>query len=156
MSTLQQQVGGDHYRLCDFDGCQHRPLGGPYCEGHRSQMRRGRLLRPLGLGKHPYGLCVTCDETPNGCHVPRKKADPSGYVAVRVNRKVTVAHRWAWEQEHGSIPDGLVIDHICRNRACCNPAHLRAVTTRINAVENSIGISAKNLATILPWMQQAA
>lgn len=38
------------------------------------------------------------------------------------------AHRVTYEELVGEIPKGLHIDHLCRNRACCNPAHLEAVT----------------------------
>lgn len=38
------------------------------------------------------------------------------------------AHRWAWEFTNGPIPDGLEIDHLCRNRACVRPTHLEPVT----------------------------
>lgn len=41
-------------------------------------------------------------------------------------------HRTAYEEFVGPIPDGLQIDHLCRNRACCNPEHLEAVTPRQN------------------------
>lgn len=43
-----------------------------------------------------------------------------------------LAHRVAWELEHGLIPAGLVVDHRCRNRACVRPAHLHLVTRQQN------------------------
>lgn len=43
-----------------------------------------------------------------------------------------LAHRWVWEQEHGPIPEGLELDHLCRNRACVRLAHLELVTPGIN------------------------
>jgi hypothetical protein len=38
----------------------------------------------------------------------------------------------------GDIPDGLVLDHLCRNTKCCNPAHLEPVTNRVNVVERGM------------------
>ena len=43
-----------------------------------------------------------------------------------------MAHRFAFEVLVGPIPDGLVLDHLCRNRSCCNPAHLEPVTLAEN------------------------
>ena len=43
------------------------------------------------------------------------------------------AHRVAYTLCRGVIPPGLVIDHLCRTPACCNPKHLRAVTQKQNA-----------------------
>lgn len=43
-----------------------------------------------------------------------------------------LAHRFAYETLVGQIPEGLVIDHLCRNRLCVNPEHLEPVTTRTN------------------------
>lgn len=42
------------------------------------------------------------------------------------------AHRYAYELVVGPIPDGLVLDHLCRVRCCVNPAHLEPVTQREN------------------------
>lgn len=42
------------------------------------------------------------------------------------------AHRFAYLQMIGEIPDGLVLDHLCRNRGCVNPWHLEPVTVAIN------------------------
>jgi hypothetical protein len=44
----------------------------------------------------------------------------------------TRVHRVVYELKVGPIPDGLVIDHLCRVRACCNPSHLEVVTTAEN------------------------
>jgi hypothetical protein len=73
--------------------------------------------------------------------------DENGYGKWRAAPLTTrYAHRVVWELLVGSIPDGLVVDHQCRNRACCNPAHLRLVTPYVNATENSISPLALNLA----------
>jgi hypothetical protein len=38
------------------------------------------------------------------------------------------AHRAVYEVARGPIPDGLQLDHLCRNRACVRPSHLEPVT----------------------------
>ena len=51
-----------------------------------------------------------------------------GYGAMNINGKTTPAHRISYELFKGSIPEGLVIDHLCRIHQCVNPKHLEAVT----------------------------
>jgi hypothetical protein len=51
---------------------------------------------------------------------------------VNGNPRPEKAHRVAYELLIGPIPDGLQIDHLCRNKVCVNPAHLEAVTQKEN------------------------
>lgn len=62
-------------------------------------------------------------------------SDGGGYARTRIGgrggRNVYI-HRLVYEEAYGAIPEGLVIDHLCRTRECCNPAHLEAVTIKEN------------------------
>lgn len=55
-----------------------------------------------------------------------------GYGKAWVNGRTVPAHRARYELEHGPVPAGLVLDHICYNPTCVNPAHLEPVTQSEN------------------------
>lgn len=56
--------------------------------------------------------------------------------------KRTSSHRTAYRLTHGEIPAGMVIDHLCRQTLCQNPAHLEAVSQRAN-VRRGVGGASK-------------
>lgn len=54
--------------------------------------------------------------------------NPHGYGMVGCKGRVWLTHRLAYTELVGPIPVGLELDHLCRNRACYNPAHLEPVS----------------------------
>lgn len=66
-----------------------------------------------------------------------------GYGKLKWEGKVIHAHRVSYELFIGKIPNGLQIDHLCRNTSCVNPFHLEAVTAKENILRGD-SLSAKN------------
>lgn len=72
--------------------------------------------------------------------------DSAGYGRFSIVRERSYAHQLAYSELHGPIPDGLELDHVCHSndpscpggpcvhRRCVNPAHLEAVTHRVNTL----------------------
>lgn len=56
----------------------------------------------------------------------------NGYGQIRINQITYYIHRLVYECLVGLIPDGLYVDHLCRNKKCFNVFHLEPVTSSIN------------------------
>jgi hypothetical protein len=57
-----------------------------------------------------------------------------GYGKFGARRRTFYAHRFAFEEICGPVPEGLTIDHLCRNRACQHPLHMEPVTSGVNVL----------------------
>lgn len=71
-------------------------------------------------------------ELGEGCWLWRGATNRHGYGIFGVLGRSRMAHRIAYELSVGPIPEGLTIDHLCRNHACVRPGHLEPVTNKEN------------------------
>lgn len=81
----------------------------------------------------------------NGCWVWTGPLSAGGYAIWHRRGRWASAHRAFYEIYVSSIPEGLVIDHLCRNRACVNPDHLEPVTHDKNVRRGELGWGADGL-----------
>jgi hypothetical protein len=79
----------------------------------------GCLISTYSTGSHGYSQIGWYDSSAGRSHM-------------------ALGHRVAWEAEHGPIPEGLTVDHICRNRRCVNIEHLRLLSNVDNARDNGM------------------
>lgn len=72
-----------------------------------------------------------------GGTTPSKNGAYGHFLVSNRPRRQGLAHRFSYEFRYGPVPDGLELDHLCRNTTCVNPAHLEAVTHRVNVLRGS-------------------
>ncbi len=125
--------------LC-WCGCGQPSPESRYLRGHRP--RRSWSGAPVEYAEEDRG-----HETP--CWVWQLRLSAQGYGVIGTAQGTVYAHRLYYEAEHGPIPDGLEIDHLCRVPFCCRPSHLEAVTHAEN-VRRGIGtrVTAEKVAEI--------
>jgi len=79
--------------------------------------------------------------------------DKGGYGRIREagrDTPILYAHRVAYEFLIGSIPEGLQLDHLCRNKWCCNPQHLEPVTMTENLRRGDVPVRTRLVSLVCP------
>lgn len=147
-----QHAGRQRWRISWFDqqGQRKSKRFDTYSEAltHQEHIDE-RAPRPPGPQPHLISpttvrqrICGSIQEAESGCWIWQPRSiTKSGYAQFsrRIDGRQTsvLAHRASYEAFVGPIPDGLQIDHLCRNRSCVNPAHLEPVTSQVNNARRS-------------------
>ena len=78
-------------------------------------------------------------EHENGCWIWTAALNEDGYGKFNRGRGAGMMRTHCWSYEHlvGPVPEGLVLDHLCRQPACVNPDHLEPVTQQVNVRRGS-------------------
>jgi hypothetical protein len=82
----------------------------------------------------------------DGCWVWTGALHNFGYGITSIKAKAVLAHRISYQTLVGPIPDGLHLDHLCRNPPCVNPSHLEPVTCKENLHRGPTTMAAINRA----------
>lgn len=127
---------------CSVEGCGKLRHARGWCAMHYARWQKHGDLSPRNPGKEPipviqriYARSVV---QPSGCIEWMGGRNGSGYGIIGVgsvidgSRTMARIHRVAYQALVGQIPDGLELDHLCRNRACWRVEHLEPVTGRVN------------------------
>lgn len=115
---------------CSIAGCESPRRTRGWCGKHYGRwLRHGdpeAVLRVKGdvLGQ----LARHFQIQPDGCWRWTGAKNERGYGRVTIAKVAAYAHRAAYTEAVGPIPDGLHLDHLCRNPSCINPDHLEPVT----------------------------
>lgn len=122
-------------KICSVEECPKKSRARGWCEKHYYRWRKnGDPLAVKELhASSPEGSLALRTEWQGDCLVWTGWRDDLGYGRMKVSGRKVRVHRYTWERVNGPIPEGMYIDHICRNPSCCNPDHLRLATAKQNA-----------------------
>lgn len=91
------------------------------------------MLAHVREDEHSRTFWSKVDKT-GDCWLWTGTRNQKGYGRAELGGRRTGAHRVAWLRSGRDIPEGMQLDHLCRNRACVNPGHLEVVNNRTNVL----------------------
>lgn len=91
------------------------------------ERRVAAISRSRGTVLERFERKIKRNEDPLGCWEWQGAKNKLGYGEFAENKKPIPAHRWAYVNQVGPIPEGMDLHHLCRNTSCVNPSHLQAV-----------------------------
>lgn len=112
---------------CAIEGCRRPRRKRQWCATHYEYWRRHGDPIPRTSDERFWARINKTDS----CWLWLGPIDHDGYGIHNADGHIR-AHRYAYEALIGAIPDGLVIDHLCRVRSCVNPEHMETVTQKVN------------------------
>ena len=136
-------------KTCSVSGCPRKSRARGWCKLHYQRWKKWgdpEHIPPRGAKTTiAERFAVSVDRT-GGCWEWRGCHDREGYARTAYKKKNVLLHRWAYEHFVGPIPEDYVVDHICHNKGCVNPQHLRACTMQANC-QNRLRANRDNRST---------
>lgn len=124
---------------CTVPDCEEPHFARSLCSKHYGQWQRGKTLSIKVRDAYSRSPEERFWEKVNKhgplwegtrCWIWIASLTLAGYGQFKTRDRVSmhVAHKWAYQQLVGPVPNGLELDHLCRRRACVRPTHIEAVT----------------------------
>lgn len=133
-------------KICCVDGCKRKHHARGYCQTHYCRVKQYGRLELLPREQLEKRFWAKVDKQ-DKCWIWKGTITPLGYGNWTWREDglfhTDSAHHFAFVRSGREIPEGYHLDHLCRNRSCCNPDHLEPVTPRENTLRG-IGPSALN------------
>lgn len=121
---------------CTIDDCETPTHARGLCPKHYWRLRKNGSPHATPSRDHE-AIFLGSTERRGDCLIWTGTLRPDGYGVIGVNGRSVRAHRFAYEREHGPIPEGMLIDHSCHTPACVRVEHLRLATPKQNAQNRS-------------------